>query len=355
MKIYVATIILTCLSMLVLAIFAMNNDAITKPTKRGFVLSAALIAVSAAAECGGEFLNGASADLRWLHSVIKFLELSAAPFIPVVLSSAFYPIKYRKIVFGLLLTNVLIEFLSIFFGITFFVDENNFYVHRTFYPVYYVAIALGTAFLIVTALKFLKYYQNYNLSTLIAITVFASAGIITQIIDSEIKIVWLTIAAGFTLFYIYYGSIILRTNALTGLLNRRSFESRIKSDKRRIGIAFFDVNDFKSINDTHGHGYGDHCLETVGEAIKTIYGKAGRCYRVGGDEFCVIFKSNAFDIEELNAAFSEYLNDKRTTDRFLPTVAVGYAVFDPQTDDMAQVLENADKQMYLAKNQFKNE
>ena len=53
----------------------------------------------------------------------------------------------------------------------------------------------------------------------------------------------------------------------------------------------FDVDDFKQINDRYGHIQGDLCLAGIAECIKKSYANFGYCYRIGGDEFCVLLKN----------------------------------------------------------------
>ena len=77
--------------------------------------------------------------------------------------------------------------------------------------------------------------------------------------------------------YILYSELTQKIDTLTHLLNRRSYESRPASLRGHAVIYYFDVDEFKSVNDTFGHGVGDAVLAEV-----------GYCYRIGGDEFCVI-------------------------------------------------------------------
>lgn len=77
--------------------------------------------------------------------------------------------------------------------------------------------------------------------------------------------------------YILYSELTQKIDTLTRLLNRRSYESRLASLRGHAVIYYFDVDEFKSVNDTFGHGVGDAVLAEV-----------GYCYRIGGDEFCVI-------------------------------------------------------------------
>lgn len=90
-----------------------------------------------------------------------------------------------------------------------------------------------------------------------------------------------------------------RTDSLTGLPNRRAlnddilwYETRAQqdngSDRPRIighGVAFYDLNGFKKINDTLGHDQGDRVLQVSGVVLRLIHRDVDRVYRTGGDEF----------------------------------------------------------------------
>lgn len=52
---------------------------------------------------------------------------------------------------------------------------------------------------------------------------------------------------------------------------------RIRTEKHRAVVLFFDINNFKSINDSYGHSFGDMCIKSVGKALKSAYGGAGLC------------------------------------------------------------------------------
>lgn len=89
------------------------------------------------------------------------------------------------------------------------------------------------------------------------------------------------------------------TDKLTGLRNRLTFEEDMEAleaeqDKyRSIVFANLDVNNFKRVNDTYGHVTGDEVLRTVAaELTAACEGQNRRCYRLGGDEFCIIALDN---------------------------------------------------------------
>ncbi len=302
-------------------------------------------------ECLGELLNGFGPEFYVLHNIIKFFELSVAPIIPIVISTAFYPIKSRYLVFVPNAIHIVLEFLSLFYGFIFNIDENNNYTHGKFYFIYYIILFFGVIFLIATAVKFGANLQNRNNISLTMIALLVFTGLICQVIDRTLKVVWLTVAIAAILFYIYYCNMVLQIDSLTKLLNRRSFDSRRQMHHKRVLVIVFDVNNFKSINDKYGHAFGDYCLKTVGGVIKSVYGKNGQCYRIGGDEFCVILdrRIDLIDIENLNEKFKNALSEENKTDSRMPTVALGYTTFEPKKMGFDEAVAIADEQMYKNK------
>jgi diguanylate cyclase (GGDEF)-like protein len=89
--------------------------------------------------------------------------------------------------------------------------------------------------------------------------------------------------------------ILAHHDTLTGMLNRRAFESewhdsRQLLSRRRVGIGLilFDVNHFKTINDSYGHKVGDEVLKAISACIQKSLRNAEKLYRIGGDEFSTI-------------------------------------------------------------------
>ena len=93
-------------------------------------------------------------------------------------------------------------------------------------------------------------------------------------------------------------------DALTGLLNQSSYLHRTAEMTRRGGmLVVFDVDNFKYINDHYGHLQGDVCLAEIADCIKKAYASYGYCYRIGGDEFCVLLKDTRREAADLRAGF----------------------------------------------------
>lgn len=136
-------------------------------------------------------------------------------------------------------------------------------------------------------------------------------------------------------------------DSLTGLLNQNSYLNRTAEMKRTGGVLIvFDVDDFKNVNDQYGHLKGDICLSEIADCIKKVYAKLGYCYRIGGDEFCVLMK-NVDQQENCLKKFIELLEEKRSRLDFLPTVSFGSCVF--SGEDILTIKDRADQNMYRFK------
>ena len=144
--------------------------------------------------------------------------------------------------------------------------------------------------------------------------------------------------------YILYSELTQKIDTLTRLLNRRSYEGRLASLRGHAVIYYFDVDEFKSVNDTFGHGVGDAVLAEV-----------GYCYRIGGDEFCVIAQISDTAAEKYLSEFLRELTAQRVKNEHLPHVSVGYACFNPVLGSVEDAIKRADRMMYHYKRKSKSE
>lgn len=353
MEYYSAAILFAILTVIVLIVQAAQNDALSKQVKLGIITASLLIIVAASCEYAGVALDGGANDLRVPHLLVKFMELSLVPAIPIIFGNAIYPLKSIRYWMAPLVLHTLVEFLSMWFGITFYVNADNVYLHCSHYWLYYVAYLFGFMVMIVQIIRFNRCYQSQNRLSLFLIMLFVSFGIVWQAVNSSMKVVWLAMSIGDVLFYVFYCDLLQQIDPLTKLLNRRSYDNRAKLIRRRAVVLFADVDAFKSVNDHFGHPFGDHCLEMVGAALKAAYGKYGLCYRIGGDEFCVILTRQLDAIEEYNSDFFALLDGERRSEPRLPHVSVGYAVFEPEKMTVLEAAAKADEMMYTFKKKAK--
>lgn len=150
-------------------------------------------------------------------------------------------------------------------------------------------------------------------------------------------------------------------DGLTGLLNRLAFteaEDKIrKADSGRFVLAQFDVNFLKTINDNYGHQEGDRFIITAANLISDSFGKYGKCYRIGGDEFFVILdgKNPEKDYEKAAAVFEDGMKKVNDENSFpIPLkIAYGKAVYVPGNDSFDEAEKTADNLMYEHKKLLK--
>ena len=150
-------------------------------------------------------------------------------------------------------------------------------------------------------------------------------------------------------------------DGLTGLYNRLAFteaEDKIRrADSGKYVLAQFDVNFLKTINDNYGHQEGDRFIITAANLINVSFGRYGKCYRIGGDEFFVILdgKNPEKDFEKAAAVFEEGMSKVNDENSFpIPLkIAYGKAVYVPGTDSFDEAEKTADNLMYEHKKLLK--
>lgn len=330
---------------------------ISKRKRNAFIAIYVFIIVASSCEWAGVFLNGISGNVVILHKIVKFLEFSITPFFPVIYSKTIFSVSKKHsnleiIPFVLLAFHSILEFLSMHYGFIFYVDSDGYYHHADFYIIYVFAFILSAIYLFKKLFEFSKYYQNRNIVVLLMIVTFITIGVSIQFIDSNLRITWITVSIASIFVYIYYNGITMYVDHLTKLLNQRSYKSYLRNVSFPVVILLFDVDDFKNINDNYGHVFGDQVLTSIGKAIKDVYSNYGYCYRIGGDEFCVVL-TKTDSVKELNTNFINKLNEIRSLEPRLPYVSIGYSHFEPGYQDISDAVKDADGKLYAHKENCK--
>ena len=145
---------------------------------------------------------------------------------------------------------------------------------------------------------------------------------------------------------------------LTGLFNRRQFSEELERALRfasRYGrpgaVLMIDIDDFKLVNDTHGHAFGDQLLKTVAGAIAGRARETDVVARLGGDEFTIVLPEA--DIGEAREAAENIRSTVAQSSS--PNLSIGIAPFDGNTELVADdVMVAADMALYEAKHEGKN-
>ncbi len=158
-------------------------------------------------------------------------------------------------------------------------------------------------------------------------------------------------------------SIAALTDPLTGLLNRRAFETRIHEEVARsarqgapLSLLALDIDHFKRVNDRFGHPIGDAALVSIAETVREASREADVVARVGGEEFSVLLVDADLEAARLVAerirAAVEAETDK---DYGRLTVSVGVAAVQPAVENPVVVVQrDADRVLYAAKESGRN-
>jgi len=152
---------------------------------------------------------------------------------------------------------------------------------------------------------------------------------------------------------------------LTGVYNRRKFQEELEAqllisqrNQHTLALLFFDIDDFKYINDVYGHEYGDNILQQVAAEISHLIRRDEMFCRLGGDEFAVLLpegdevSASNLAIRILRAISSISLKIKNSSLRV--TSSIGISIYPDHADDVGTLLACADVAMYQSKDAGKN-
>ena len=163
---------------------------------------------------------------------------------------------------------------------------------------------------------------------------------------------------------------------LTGLLNRQTFDRKIKQlleeqlhshnspvEKgarnkhydESSWLAMIDIDYFKKVNDTYGHVCGDEVLLTLSQRMQQFFRSSDLIFRFGGEEFVIVFEpTTLLHIATKLAHFQDFISDQKFPFVEELTLSIGFARMSPY-DFPISVIENADKALYVAKNNGRNQ
>ena len=350
--------VLTTIDLFVLGfmcILTKLSESLNYKQKRGFFCAFILIAAVSVLEVITLAVDGAPPGYRWLNVVSNYLGFGLSPGVAVCLV---YVLDKKTAIRRELRIAIYCEIVYLIFlavsvpsGLVFSVSAENISSRGPYFYIYVFMYFVAIMYLSISTIITAKEFQNRSRRLIYPLIFFLTAETIIQVTLPDLHVTWLCVTLLSILYFIYCNEMWTQLDALTGLLNQNSYLNRTAEVKRTGGVLIvFDVDDFKNVNDQYGHLKGDICLSEIADCIKKAYAKFGYCYRIGGDEFCVLMK-NVDQQENCLKKFIELLEEKRRRLDYLPTISFGSCFF--SGEDILTIKDRADQNMYRFKKERK--
>ena len=378
---YTVTIIICVLSMIILAIDVGKNTILSKGDIKWFRITFILAAIGAICEYCGVLSDKTNFFPPKLHWFITFLEFCISPYLGICLARSSGMKKGIRPMLILMTVNVVLEIISLFTGIIFYIDSSGVFHRGSLYWTYLAFCVLDFAYVLFVFIMIgirsrLRYLINLFLITSIMIV-----GQAANTIDGNINSGYMSICVTAVLLYICIQNMLRHVmietinvekhisnhDALTKVMSRISFNDKIKefdklienkSDELVFAVCECDLNNLKFINDTFGHEPGDKYIISCCKIICNFF-KHSPVFRIGGDEFVAILQSDDYEnFEQIKKAVNDFAIAEMKKD--VPQIekksfASGFAVFDKERDkSFADVMNRADADMYENKKILKS-
>ena len=378
---YTVVMIICILTMTSLAIDVGKNTILTKGDIKWFRITFILVAIGAACEYTCVTMDDMNRSISWLRKLLTFTEFSISPFLGVLLARSCGMQKTIKPLALTMSVNVILEFISIFNGFIYYIDNAAIYYRGRHYWIYIVFCGISFAYILFVFVIIGIRAKLRSLLNLIIIALIMIIGQAATIIDGTIYSSYLSVCFAATLLYIFIQNmlrhVMIQTintekeisnhDALTRVLSRISYDNmislldkeiKLSPDKLKFAVCECDLNNLKIINDTFGHDRGDEYIINCCKEICDIF-KHSPVYRIGGDEFVAILQNEDYNnLEKLKLIVDETTKReimKKCTLAEKKSFAAGFSVFNSSKDkSYNDVIKRADVEMYQNKKMLKS-
>lgn len=354
---WVAADLINCLFLGILLFLIARSSSLPATKSANYRTAVLLTMLVLLAEVADLCANGGSPALRWVTVAANVVGFSVSPCIPFVLAAVFNgPLLRRIRHWGWpLAVNGAIAVLSGATGWLFSVSPENVYARGPWFFVYVLAYSWGFVIFVLADWDKARHSTQTERIFLLLLYLFVLGGTTLQVAMPTLRTSWHCVTFALILYYLYQCELQFHYDPVTRLLNRQMFAKKLEGMQtaRQCVVIVMDLDNFKVINDSLGHLPGDEYLLLCATQIRDCFEPLGLCYRIGGDEFCVLAEDRTE--QELAPCFDRLdaaLDRLREADATVPTVSWGCHVW-LRTDGTAlkHAFQQADAAMYRAKKQ----
>ncbi len=356
---YIATSFIDIIALFFLCVLLRGSNILNNYRKKPFLFGIVLTVIIILSEAGTILAGNGNAGLRCLNICCNVVGFALTPVIPFALIaiSDITILQAHKFLLLPSLINIVAAVLSPVFKLIFYVDISNHYERGNSFFIFVVIYIINLIFLVISTLNTSKIHHYPIKGKMIALSLFTVAGTSIQLVFPAVYSSWHCVTLALLLYFLLFSEFDSSFDTLTGLYNRAAFEKAAKqmTGRKAFSVIVLDLNDFKSINDTYGHDYGDTVLKAVAAIIRKSLNNNYTCYRAGGDEFYIICRETKQErIEYQLRSMTNVLAEERKNNSYLPTIAYGYSIFRGGSLNFQKILKDADEQMYCFKKLQKN-
>ncbi len=254
----------------------------------------------------------------------------------------------------------LIVIINFFTPIVFFIDSNNIYHRGKYIWIMLVMSLLVFMYMWLLAIKNWKKLDKEVVASMLLFVIMPLIGAVIQLCLYGPSILWPMMSIAVIGTYIFLETLSTSKDYLTGLISRHRVDNYIDyllEENLNFALLMFDLNDFKIINDTHGHLVGDIALKAFSQALKNTFKQARFVGRYAGDEFIVgITHLSESELKDLK---SQLLNEVKRQQHdynlsFNIKFSLGYhEKHGDENLNYESVLSAVDKKMYINKSEMK--
>jgi diguanylate cyclase (GGDEF)-like protein len=269
--------------------------------------------------------------------------------------------KISSILGGVWLLNALLAVISLLTGWYFSIDEQNTYYRGNYFwifPVLCYSLILYSFFTVL--FNRTRIEKKYFISLLLFFVPYL-IGMTLQVLNFGVSYAWTGMMISMFIIYVNIQVNLLSVDYLTGAFNRRQLEGYL-SDKIRNSVTqkpfsaiLIDLDDFKIINDKHGHIIGDEALKDTVDILRKSLREGDFVARYGGDEFIVVIDVD--NSEKLNQSIARILQNvthfnSEMQKAYRLSFTMGYDIYDPHSKmTCEEFIMKVDGLMYRNKNQ----
>ena len=351
--------VLTLISNIFAGLLALRSHHVNRYKNKFYMLSLAFNTIILASEMVSEFAERYDWRLaNILTNVVTYTLCPAVTYCLFMMNVKKWGLKEKlKMIPGLVV--VVGTLTTQWTGYVFYVDENNVYTRGSLFM--WAFLVSGVYFICVIFSSYREYRDADIQEKLYLLGIFAvaAAGVIIQLVDTNIRSMWPTVAITLLLYYVFTLEMSAKYDFLTGVRNRNAYDQKREKlgGNRSYGLVIFDINGLKTINDRLGHRQGDQLISEAAKILVDTFWGYGKIYRIGGDEFALLFEKCDKDTINNRIRVMESKIAKENQSKEEWKISISYGVEMHKSDDdktYEEVFENADTKMYeMKKNYYK--